>query len=167
MTPNKSRQCASKARDAAKLGPCLKRYNLNIIKAQNMKLTHTLIIFLALQLVGCTAGPTVKSFTGPTGEKMSTVRCTKDTSPCFEKASEACDGGSYRVTSSYRNSGGLLADALPGPVTWYTMNVVCGTADGVMPTFPLRGSEPAMPTTPHIEKTQCTKTGNTVNCTSY
>lgn len=71
------------------------------------------------------------------------------------------------MADSFRNSGGLLADAFPGPVMWYTMSVICGPSDGVMPEFPLRGSEPAMPTAPKIERTQCTQYGNTVNCTTY
>jgi hypothetical protein len=125
------------------------------------------LAFLSFLFAGCTAGPTVKSYTGPTGEKMATVRCTKETSPCFEKASEFCEGDTYRVANSYRNAGGVLADALPGPVTWYTMSIICGHSDGVMPEFPLRGSEPAMPTTNSVEKTQCTQYGNTVNCTTY
>lgn len=118
-------------------------------------------------LAGCNAGPQVKSYTGPTGEELSTVRCTRETSACFEKASEACDGGSYRVTNSYRNAGGLWADVLPGPVTWYTMNIACGPSDGLMPQFPLRGSEPAMPPMPSVQQTRCNQIGNTVNCTTY
>jgi hypothetical protein len=125
------------------------------------------LAFSAYLLIGCTAGPSVKSYTGPTGEKMATVRCTKETSPCFEKASAVCGGGTYRVSNSYRNAGGILADALPGPVTWYTMSIICGPSDGVMPEFPLRGSEPAMPPAPSVEKTRCTKYGNTVDCTTY
>jgi len=113
-----------------------------------MKKLLPLLAVSTITLVGCNAGPQVKSFTGPTGETVSTVRCTRDTTPCFEKASEQCGGGTYRVTNSYRNAGGLFADILPGPVTWYTMSVVCGKPDGVMPTFPLRGEEPKMPPMP-------------------
>jgi hypothetical protein len=80
-----------------------------------MKKSMMLFASMAL-LAGCNIGPQVKSYTGPTGEKVSTVRCTRETSPCFEKASEACNGKSYRVTNSYRNAGGLFADVLPGPV---------------------------------------------------
>ena len=132
-----------------------------------MKLLVMLLVSFTL-LTGCaSAGPQVKTFTGPTGEITSTIRCTKETSSCFEKASEVCNGGSYRVTNSYRNSGGLLADVLPGPVTWYTMSIICGQSDGRMPEFPLRGSEPAMPKMPSEQTTKCRQTGDTINCTTY
>lgn len=144
--------------------PCCGRYNFGAV--QHMKKLIACVLSMII-LAGCTAGPSAKSYTGPTGEQMATVRCTKETSPCFEKASETCGGGTYRVVSSYRNAGGVLADALPGPVTWYTMSIVCGEPDGVMPVFPLRGSEPAMPPAPSVEKTQCTQYGNAVNCTTY
>lgn len=118
-------------------------------------------------LTGCAAGPQVKSYVGPTGETIRTVRCTKETSSCFEKASEFCNSGSYRVVDSYRNAGGLVADVLPGPVTWYTMSIVCGPSDGVIPSFPLRGSEPAMPAMPPTQQTTCRQVGNTIKCTTY
>src|SRR5262249_13549150 len=39
-------------------------------------------------------------------------------------------GGSYQILYSDIHPGGLLADILPGPVTWYTMSYVCGPSDG-------------------------------------
>ena len=133
-----------------------------------MKTLIPLLAASTITLVGCNAGPQVKSFTGPTGETVSTVRCTRDTTPCFEKASEQCDGGTYRVTNSYRNAGGLFADVLPGPVTWYTMSVVCGKPDGVMPQFPLRGEEPKMPPMPQPVQTTTPQPviNNSMHCTS-
>lgn len=110
-------------------------------------------------LPGCLAGAKVKSYTGPTGEIVSTIRCTQETGTCFEKASQQCNGP-YRVTDSYRNAGGLFADVIPGPVTWYTMSIICGKSDGVMPAFPLRGTEPAMPPIPQPAPS------STVNCQS-
>ena len=124
------------------------------------------ILFGFLSLGGCAAGPRAKTFIGPTGEKGSSIRCTKETSSCFIKASEVCEGKSYRVIDSYRNSGGLLADTLPGPVTWYTMSIVCGPSNGIMPQFPLRGSEPEMPDFSPGTRTECVQNGNRVNCTS-
>lgn len=148
--------------------PQVLRYTLryNPMGAQHMNKLIVLSASIAL-LTGCSAGPQVKSYTGPTGETVSTVRCTKETSSCFEKASEVCNAKSYRVIDSYRNAGGLVADVLPGPVTWFTMSIVCGPSDGLIPSFPLRGSEPAMPAMPSTQQTTCRQVGNTLNCTTY
>lgn len=141
---------------------------------KSMKLGFAVILTISTALLpGCQTAP--KSFTGPTGETVNTVRCTTDPTSCFETASEVCGGGSYKVVSSYRNAGGLFADILPGPVTWYTMSVVCGISDGVMPQFPLRGTEPAMPPPTSIQApaansrpttTTCFQTGSVLSCTS-
>ena len=120
-----------------------------------------IITGLSILVAGCAAGPQVKTYTGPTGETVHTVRCIKDPSACFQEASKVC-GAPYRVTSSYRNAGGLLADYFPGPVTWYTMDVVCGYADGVQPTFPLRGQEPSIPASTYVPRGG----SGTVNCYS-
>lgn len=104
-----------------------------------------IIGFCLISLTIAACGPTVSSYRGPTGELTTTVRCTTDPSKCYRKASSSCNGGTYRVMNSYRNSGGVLADIVPGPVTWYTMSVTCGRSDGVLPNFPLRGKEPSMP----------------------
>lgn len=139
-----------------------------------------LLLSSILLMTACSANPPVKSFTGPTGETISTIRCTQETSKCFEKASTTCNGP-YRVTSSYRNSGGLIADVMPGPVMWYTMNIICGSSDGKMPEFALRGEEPKMPefntvTTspqpviqpaPRMQTTNCHMIGNNMNCTTW
>ena len=108
-----------------------------------MKLMKKMLILLCIVgLSGCVVPP-VKSYTGPTGEITSTIRCNGDPSGCFEKASSVCSSKPYKVVSSYRNSGGFAGDLFPGPVTWYTMSIICGSSDGHMPEFPLRGSEPA------------------------
>ena len=129
------------------------------VKVSSLTITMVLVL-------GCTAGPTSKTFRGPSGDVMSTVRCTKEPTPYFEEASELCEGGSYQVTDSYRNAGGLIADAFPGPVTWYTMSFICGPSDGQLPQFPLRGEEPSMPDSPTRTQTTCTSGGSTVSCTS-
>ena len=126
-----------------------------------------MVVTISGLLAGCNAGPQAKSYVGPTGETVSTVRCTRETGACFEKASEICSGGTYRITNSYRNAGGIFADVLPGPVTWYTMSIVCGPSDGVMPSFPLRGEEPSMPQMPQSTTTTCNKYGGTVKCKTY
>ena len=137
----------------------------NLVNTSRMKIRGRVVIRLGTLLTliclltGCLAGAKVKSYTGPTGELVSTIRCTQETGTCFEKASQQCNGP-YRVTDSYRNAGGLFADVIPGPVTWYTMSIICGKSDGVMPDFPLRGKEPAMPPMPQPSPS------STVNCQS-
>ena len=133
-----------------------------------MKILMGTVVVTIFLLTACAIEPQVQSYTGPTGENMSTVRCTKETSSCFEKASEVCNAETYRVVDSYRNSGGIFADLLPGPVTWYTLSIICGPSDGLMASFPLRGSEPAMPSMPTSteETTICREVGNTIHCTT-
>lgn len=131
------------------------------------KLSLLMLIAPTVFISACAVGPQVKSYVGPTGETINTVRCTREPSSCFEKASETCNADSYRIINSYRNAGGTLADIVPGPVTWYTMDVVCGQSDGIMPQFPLRGAQPSMPNIPSTQQTRCRQMGNKINCTTY
>jgi len=95
---------------------------------------------IALVAVANCPPPTAESIMAPDGHGLITVRCTSQTSKCFTKAREACQGQPYRVTDSYSNAGGVAADILPGPVTWYTMTLQCGVPGGAMPSFPFRGA---------------------------
>lgn len=62
---------------------------------------------------------------GGTGERYFTAKCKSDVADCVAHANETCNG---RHTELRREShaGGLLADAIPGPVTWYTLTFRCG-----------------------------------------
>ena len=84
-----------------------------------------------------TAGP---SFNGPSGTAVNTAKCNQSSVGCLQKASQVC-GGQYLILDSEGHSGGLLADTLPGPVTWYGMTYQCGASDGKMPTFAFRGQQ--------------------------
>lgn len=116
----------------------------------------------------------VSQFKAPDGSAASTIKCSSDTAKCFVQASQSCQsGGTYRVISSQSNAGGLLADIIPGPVTWYSMTIVCGAPDGKMPDFKFVGQQ-YIPPTPPVQvdvrqqptTTSCTKFGNSVNCTT-
>lgn len=120
-----------------------------------------IIGLIAIITTGC-AGPNSKSFTGPDGKVMNTIKCSRNTSECFEKASAVC-GGSYQVLDSHSNAGGLLADVMPGPVTWYAMNIQCGPSDGKMPQFTFRGEHYSPPKSTSTT-TNCTGYGNSVTC---
>ena len=135
-----------------------------------------LIPLLSITLLSACATPTVKEFQAPDGTAVKTVKCTSDSTKCFALASQSCpNGGTYRVLSSESHAGGLLADVLPGPVTWYGMTFACGPSDGKMPDFKFVGQQytpPPPQLAPIVIKqqpttTNCTKLGNTVNCNTY
>jgi hypothetical protein len=86
---------------------------------------------------GCVV-PTETAVTGPSGNSMSTARCSQSPQGCLKVAAESCQGP-YQVLDSYSKAGGLVADALPGPVTWYYLTFQCGPSDGRLPSFPFRG----------------------------
>lgn len=120
-------------------------------------------------LAGCsTAG--VSEFKSPDGVSVKTAKCVSSVQKCFGMASESCpNGGEYKVLSSESHAGGLVADYIPGPATWYSMTYICGKSDGQMPRFPFGGPEPAVSQyvpPPQPVTTQCTRIGNTTNCTS-
>lgn len=127
----------------------------------------------ALSLSACVK-PEQTSTVGPSGSKMLVSKCSQSPNGCYQKASETCSGP-YQVLDSYSKAGGLVADILPGPVTWYYMTYQCGASDGKTPTFPFRGQQytPApivqtpAPTYRGPSTTTCNRLGNTVTCNSY
>lgn len=129
----------------------------------------------ALPIIALTAcAESGTSMTTPDGKKVNLAKCTRDSSACIEKAASIC-GGPYQVIDSYSKSGGLVADIMPGPVTWYYLSYRCGTSDGKLPQFPFRGQEyrPApvvmAPAQSYRQPVNCTSSrlGNTVNTTCY
>ena len=135
-----------------------------------------LVSLLAITVLSGCATTTVKEFQGPDGRAIKTVKCTSDPSKCFGMASQNCpNGGTYRVISSESHAGGIAADFIPGPITWYSMTFSCGLSDGKMPDFNFAGQQyipPALAPSPIVIKqqpstTNCTKIGNTTNCTTY
>jgi hypothetical protein len=65
---------------------------------------------------------------------------SQSTTGCYAQATRDCGGGSYQILDSESHAGGLFADILPGPVTWYTMSYTCGSSDGRLATFPQRSA---------------------------
>src|SRR5215467_15069393 len=88
-----------------------------------------MVCFVAAALFsGCCSAQT-----SPSGKPLQPVhraKCSQSPAGCYEQATRDCRGGSYQILESESHSGGLLADILPGPVTWYTMTYVCGPSDG-------------------------------------
>ncbi|AKS45796.1 hypothetical protein SAMN05444287_0895 [Octadecabacter temperatus] len=128
-----------------------------------------LVVGALLVLTGCVP-PEQTAVVGPSGQVMSLARCSQSPNGCYQQASETCQG-SYQVLDSYSKSGGLIADVLPGPVTWYYMNYQCGASDGRTPSFPFRGQQYVPPPivvnpAPVTTTTNCNRFGNNVTCTT-
>ena len=127
------------------------------------KLLTLLLPFLFL--VSC-AGPSSSEFMMPDGSVAAKIDCVSNKSECFQQASEVCNGGTYQVINSWSNAGGSLKDWMPGPFTWYHMEIECGRTDGKMPRFPFKGQEYVPPKGPTV--TKCEDTGSTsVTCKTY
>lgn len=127
-------------------------------------------------MAGCATAPSISEFRGPDGTAFKTIKCSSDPQKCLVAASQSCTGGgTYRVVSSESHAGGLIADVLPGPFTWYGMTYACGPSDGRMPSFPFQGQAYVPPPAPVVvtqprpapTTTNCYKVGNSVNCTTY
>ena len=139
-----------------------------------MRLQLILLVLLSLGGCGTTA---VTEYQSPDGTKIKTAKCTSEPQKCFVTASQSCpDGGTYRVISSESHAGGIIADIMPGPVTWYGITFACGPSDGKMPDFKFQGQQytppPPSPTTTIINKsrpttTNCNTYGNNTTCNSY
>ena len=112
----------------------------------------------AVLFSGCCSAQTI---VGPSGKPLQPAHQAKCKSPtgCYEQATRDCRGGSYQIVDSESHAGGLIADILPGPVTWYGMSYTCGPSDGRLADFPFRG--------PHYKPPSirtCSQFGNTVSC---
>src|ERR1700730_6130908 len=84
------------------------------------------------------ATPSSTSFVGPSGAQIHQAKCSQSPQACYQEATKICNG-SYQVLDSESHAGGLAADVLPGPVTWYGMTFSCGASDGRLPSFVFRG----------------------------
>ncbi len=126
-------------------------------------------VLLAVVVLSACVEPSQTTIAGPSGQAINTAKCNQSPEKCMKKAAETCKGP-YQVVDSHSKSGGLVADVIPGPVTWYSMSYQCGRSDGRMPTFPFRGQTyqaPQMTAAPKPTTTNCSKFGNSVSCTSY
>jgi hypothetical protein len=101
-----------------------------------------------------------QTIVGPSGKPLQgahSAKCSRSPTGCYEQATRDCKGGSYQIVESESHAGGLFADILPGPVTWYTMSYNCGPSDGRLAEFPFRGPRQSIRT--------CMQFGDTTTCT--
>lgn len=120
-----------------------------------MKRLAALVIAAACLLPATAFAETI---IGPSGKPLNIAKCNRDSMKCLSEAGRKC-GGPYQVIDSESHAGGLFADILPGPVTWYSMVYRCGRSDGRMPRFPHRGPDYQPP-----HGASCTVIGHSVFC---
>jgi hypothetical protein len=141
----------------------------NVFSKMNIK---SLFFFpsamLSIAFISGCASPTVTDLRAPDGRAMKNVKCTGDSQKCMNLASDTCKdaGGTYQVIRSHSNSGGIAADIMPGPVTWYNLTFICGPSDGKIPTFVFQGQQYS-PSQGGTTYTSCSQSGRSVNCFSY
>ena len=87
---------------------------------------RTLALCLALTVTGCGGG--VDEVRSANGAKTFQTKCKGSISECNADAREQCHGD-FRTIASESHAGGIFADALPGPVTWYTLRFACGAPE--------------------------------------
>ncbi len=116
------------------------------------------------------------SFVGPSGQRFQQAKCSRSPTACYETARAECRGP-YQIIDSESHAGGLLADVLPGPFTWYSFSYICGRSDGRLAAFPFRGTPAQMPQVqaptfaapPARSMTNCSssRVGNSVHTTCF
>ena len=121
---------------------------------------RTLFLTTAAFAALVTVAPIGKAYAyhAPGGGEVHVTKC-KDQGECYDQAAATCGGGSYQVVDSDSHAGGIFADYLAGPVTWYKLMYTCGRSDARLAAFPWRGPqyEPGHSAT-------CTRWGNTATC---
>jgi hypothetical protein len=125
---------------------------------------HCILLLAAAALASCNSTASNTSFVGPSGEQIHSVKCAGNAQVCYQEAAGTC-AGSYQVLDSESHAGGLVADIMAGPVTWYGMTYNCGKSDGRLPAFPFRGQRYVPDTSPRT--TNCQAMGNSLNCQHY
>lgn len=116
------------------------------------------IVVAALVALSLVAPAYAEIILSPSGQPLNKATCKSDPGGCLNEAGRAC-GGPYQVIDSESHAGGMLADWLPGPVTWYSMLYQCGASDGRMPSFDFRGPQWRTPS-----MTSCSVMGQSVYC---
>jgi hypothetical protein len=101
---------------------------------------HARLMVTVAWFILVVASPQAETVIAPNGKRLHMAKCQSSPSSCYAQATETCRGP-YQVLDSESHAGGLLADILPGPVTWYSFLYQCGRSDGRTPGFEFRGPQ--------------------------
>lgn len=92
------------------------------------------LALLTLTLLACGSSgvvpvndPSTGESSGSSGAAYFKAKCKSDIGNCLADAKSQC-GGEFTVVHKESHAGGLLADAIPGPVTWHTVTFRCGAS---------------------------------------
>ena len=99
---------------------------------------HYIFLLAGIALSACNSTSSNTSFVGPSGEQIHSAKCSGAQQACYQEAAKSC-GGPYQVLDSESHAGGLIADIMPGPVTWYGMTYSCENQMGGSQPSPLGG----------------------------
>jgi hypothetical protein len=125
-------------------------------------------IFISITLATGASVASAGGFTGPSGQQMYRAKCSYSPDGCYNEAANTCRG-KYQIVDSESHAGGLFADIMPGPVTYYSITYACGQSNGRMADFPFRGGTWSPPSPPQNRRTNCTSTrnGDTIYTSCY
>ena len=102
-----------------------------------MRLAFLVFAILIWIMIGAAYAET-DSAQGPDGRQLHQTSCQGSSSDCYKEARATCRGN-YQVLDSHSKSGGIFADAMPGPIQWYYVTYACGASDGRIAKFPHQG----------------------------
>lgn len=87
---------------------------------------RSLAIVVTVVTAGCGGG--VDEVHSADGARTFQTKCKGSITDCNADARAQCNGD-FRTITRESHAGGIFADALPGPVTWYTLRFACGAPE--------------------------------------
>lgn len=136
-----------------------------LIKGQRMAFRYAAILAVMFLTFINPILASANSFIGPSGKPVHQVKCTHSPTSCYEEAHKTCQGP-YQIINSESHAGGIFADLIPGPVTWYSFTYACGRSDGRLAAFPFHGSPRRAFVNPFPAPAPTPMPRPPVNCTS-
>ena len=109
--------------------------------AKFCQIISVLFIFTALASCGMSKNKATVSSSGVTTHE---VKCTGSNNDCMNTANANCPSG-FNAVYSDSHAGGILADILPGPITWYELHYICSSSPGTPPAFAWQGPQDMTP----------------------
>jgi hypothetical protein len=101
------------------------------------------VLFISASLASCGMSRN-KATVSSSGVTTHEVKCTDSANDCMNTANAKCPNG-FNTVYSDSHAGGVLADILPGPITWYELHFICSNSPGTPPVFAWQGPQDMTP----------------------